>query len=763
MMRPRRAAVATALLAAPVLQTTAAPNWHGCMDSVSKSLPYCDTSLSREARLDDLMSRFNLTEKVRQITPQKTIGNECDAYTGGKPEIGLPPWHWLVETNTNIASGCPVEGHCATTFIGPMGLGASFNRSSWRLKGSVFGTEMRAFTNIGGSRYKPDGKNPICLTGFGPNINIARDPRFGRASELPGEDPFLSGTYAVEMVSGMQEKDSKGFPKMAAFLKHYTAYSRETDRGHDSYAISDFDFGDTYLAQYELAFTEVGAGRPYGVMCSYNAENGVPSCANNWLLNEKLRGWSPDALVTTDCGAVRNLKGTPVFAPDDIHAAAFALMNGTDIEMGGNEFGLLDQAVQQGLATEARITQAVRRSFKVHFDLGRFDPPESSDYANYGLEHVNSSLHQQISYEAALQGLVLLQNDGGALPLKQGVKVALLGPQGEAQDQLLSDYAADEQCFGGDYHCIITIKDALVSTNVGGQVVVAKGVEVADNSTAGIAEALEAAKASDVVVLAMGNGRAIEHEGQDRTDTKLPGIQEDFILQVLALNKPTVLVLTNGGAVAIDRLMERAQGQTAPYAIIEAFNPAVIGAKALAASLFGLENRWGKLPVTMYPHSYVQEQDMANYDMTVAPGRTYKYYNGTALYPFGYGLSLTSFALTCSQSEDAPMSVTCTVSNTGDLQGDEVVQVYHSAAHIGRVDHPVPSRALVDFSRVTVASHDQEELSFTITEEQLKIVNKQGVRTLYPGKHHIIFTRGVVDDEQVFVVDVKTGTAEIVV
>lgn len=388
MTRSKRAVLSLALFAAPVLQANAAPHWHGCLDPAATGLPYCDVSLSIEARLDDLLSRLNITEKIAQITPDRSIGNMCDSYTIGKPEIGLPPWHWLVETNTNVASGCPEEGHCSTTFIGPMGLGASFNRTSWRLKGSVFGTEMRAFNNIGASRFSPDRKDFICLTGFGPNINIARDPRFGRNSELPGEDPFLSGTYAAEMVTGMQEKDSHGYPKMAAFLKHFTAYSSEKSRGHDDYAISDYDFADTYLPQYERAFT---TANPYGVMCSYNAENGHPSCANNWLLNEKLRKWKPDAMVTTDCGAVSNLKGTPAFAPDDVHAAAMALMNGTDLEMGENIFKNLDAAIKQGLATEARVDEAVRRSFKVHFDLGRFDPPEASDYANYGLEVVNST------------------------------------------------------------------------------------------------------------------------------------------------------------------------------------------------------------------------------------------------------------------------------------------------------------------------------------------------------------------------------------
>jgi len=322
------------------------PNWHGCVDPKALSLPYCNTKLSIQERLDDLMSRLDRNDKIRQITPDQKLGGTCTTFTSGKEEIGLPPWLWLVESNTGVDAACPAEGHCVTNFVGPMGMAASFNESSWLLKGQVLGTEQRALSNYGASRFHQDHKNPVCLTGFGPNINIARDPRFGRTSELAGEDPLLSGTYAMNMVKGMQEKDAAGHKKIAAYLKHYTAYSTEANRGHDTYNISTFDFFDTYLAQYKLAFT----AQPAGVMCSYNAENGRPSCANDFILNKQLRSWKPDAHVTTDCGAVNNLKGPPVNAPDDAHAAAMALMNGTDLEMGDTLFSNLSQAIDMGLA-----------------------------------------------------------------------------------------------------------------------------------------------------------------------------------------------------------------------------------------------------------------------------------------------------------------------------------------------------------------------------------------------------------------------------
>ena len=205
------------------------PNYQGCIDAKAKALPYCDTTKSHEDRANDLLSRLTLEEKIAMISPQPRLGNLCATHTAGCARLGLPDWMWLVETNTAVAAKCLGPGRCTTTFNGPMGMGASFNRSSWYLKGSVLGSEMRAIANANGRRGDL-GDGFVGLTGFGPNINVARDPRFGRLSELPGEDPFHSGTYAKEMVRGMQEPDAKGYPKMLAYVKHFTAYSLEYNR-----------------------------------------------------------------------------------------------------------------------------------------------------------------------------------------------------------------------------------------------------------------------------------------------------------------------------------------------------------------------------------------------------------------------------------------------------------------------------------------------------------------------------------------------------
>jgi hypothetical protein len=266
------------------------------------------------------------------------------------------------------------------------------------------------------------------------------------------------------------------------------------------------------------------------------------------------------------------------------------------------------------------------------------------------------------------------------------------------------------------------------------------------------------------VAACVGRCGAQEHEGIDRPNNSLAGLQSQFAEAVLALNKPTLLVMANGGTLAIEQLVGRCgvSQRDAPVpqrivpcarlghvslrcgAIVEAFNPAQ-STPALAALLFGLENRWGKLPVTMYTAAYMDEQPMTNYDMVTPPGRTYRYYLGTPIYSFGYGLSLTTFALVCARESPSSLRFSCEVRNTGARAGDEVVQVYHAAgAAIRRsVDHPVPFRSLVSFERVTVPANASVTVSFELTTDALLVTTAEGERMLYPGERQLVFTNGV--------------------
>jgi len=372
-----------------------------------------------------------------------------------------------------------------------------------------------------------------------------------------------------------------------------------------------------------------------------------------------------------------------------------------------------------------------------HFRAGRFDPAETVSWTQIGIEVINSTQHQAIQFQAALQSLVLLKNSNNVLPIKPGTSVAVLGPMGVTSFGMLSDYAGDQICWTS-YDCIPTIAEAIASAH-SGMTSVAPGVDINSNNSSGIAPALQLGSQAQVIILVLGIDRSIEHEGLDRTDTALPGLQDSFAQKVLALGKPTVLVLCNGGALAIDNLI------SGPSAIIEAYNPSVAGPRALAETIFGLHNRWGKLVTTMYPHDFINQNPMTNYNMALPPGRTYRYYTGQPLFPFGYGLSYTTFDLACKNSSGVtPFSYTCTVTNTGSRDGDEVVMVYHAAGDDIRkkVNHPVPIKALVEFERVFVPKGDQVSVEFSLFDRALSLVNENGVRVLYTGQHSVIFSRG---------------------
>ncbi|EGD78599.1 hypothetical protein PTSG_01576 [Salpingoeca rosetta] len=486
-------------------------------------------------------------------------------------------------------------------------------------------------------------------------------------------------------------------------------------------------------------------------MCSYASINGVPSCANNLLLNNIVRGqWKRDMVtIGTDCGAIANMVNANKYARDPVDAVAKTLNGGADMELGETYFttnGYLEQAVQQNRTTINTVNNAVRRVLYIRFITGQFDPIDATPYTSIGLDGINSARHQQINFEAAIQGLVLLKNDDRALPLSTATKVAVVGPHSITRGSLLSDYAGDQQCFSGSDDCIPTIGEWITKVNTNGHTRVQQGVDINSQNTSGIQAALDAVSTSDVVVLCLGIDRSVEHEGIDRTSTDLPGLQTSFAQQVLktAGNKRVILVLINGGALSIDGLTK------GPAAIVEAFYPALRGAEALARTLFGEHNRFGKLPYTIYSSSFQQECELT--DMQMSPhanckGRTYRYYMGQPLYPFGFGLSYTSFDASCSANttRSVPVQVKCTVTNKDQHQaGDEVIMVYHnvSAAIRAAAPHPIPNRALVGFERVSLAPSQTQTIEFTLSTDAFEVTTTSGGQKLYSGSHSLIFTNG---------------------
>ena len=725
---------------------------------------------------------------MRLVGPDPASGNVCDDHTGPVERLGMGDYMWLVETNSNSGATCPAPGRCSTQFYGPLGSAAAFNTSAVLEKGRVISREVRALRNVGAVRTVGP-RERIGVTGYGPNINILRDPRFGRASELPGEDPFLSGTYAAAMVRGMQEEDDKGRPRMLAFLKHFAAYSTETDRMHAQFRVSAFDLFDTYLRQFEIASRH---GRPAGAMCSYAGVNGRMSCSNGFLLNDvfRTRWGQPDAVITSDCGAVQNLLELPVGAArDNATAAAWAMANGTDLEMGSavfrNPLGLA-QAVAGEQLDEKLLDRAVRRLYRLLFRGGLFDPPGHGKHDALGLEDINTTEARAAAYDIALQAPVLLRNDrlqllrGGerreelvreelaapeaaaapgrqrldqrddqrnaaaaVLPLDWAQSVAVLGPLADSWLSTYDDYAINAQpCFnGGSWPnfkraCIRTVLDGVRRHRP--HCAFNEGLRVAgpgDACSEVDPTALQLGAQAQAVVLVVGSDMNSEQEGVDRQNTDLQPCQEAFARQVLALRKPTVVLLLNGGQLSVDFLA----AHDAHLAVVEAFSPNAQAADALADLLFGLHNRWGKLPVTLYPSSFQREQNVTDFDMSKPPGRTYRYYTGLTLWPFGHGLRYTSFAL--ERCDCAPTKVSCSLRNTGHREGDEVVQFYHAPAEplrdALRAKHPVPIRTLVAYRRVALAKGQAATVDIDIDEALFHLTDEQGQRKLYHGQHHI--------------------------
>lgn len=741
-MSLRNEFLAATLLIAAISAVVAVPSGHACLPP-NDAWPFCNTSMSVAERVAWLVKNLTLPEKLGLIGADPKF-DVCAFKELGVPRFGIPPYMWLDETNTGVASACAVDRHCATTFASPTGLAASFNSSVWQRKGEIMSTEQRAMNNLNWERFHPGSGYFIGVNGYGPNLNIVRDPRFGRNHEIPSEDPVLAGQYAVHLVRAMQEGEDPHYIKMIAFLKHFAAYSVETGRSWFGAYISRFDLFDTYLPQFEAGFRE---GRASGAMCSYAAINGVPSCANDWLLNELMRErWgAQDAVITTDCGAVYNIAFMHHYASNLSDAAAKALNGGTDLNTEDVFSGPnMTLAIATGLTTVEKVNQALTRSMKLRFRAGMFDPLEHQPYTKLGLESIGSAAHRHDNYLAALQSLVLLRNDNNSvLPLKIGTRIALVGPHANSREMLLEQYYGDEVCHVANgsprsFGCIRSIAEELADVAGAENVQVEEGVGVTSVNPLGIDAALKAVSSSDIAVMVLGNNRDVEKEGHDRITTDLPGIQSYFAQRVLALKVPTVIIFINGGMISFDELV--VASNSTRTAIIEAFYPGVEGARALVCSLFACENRWGKLPVTIYPTAFQWQNPLQSFDMSVKPGRTYRYFQGKPLYPFGWGLSLTTFSTVCASLPD--YMIGCNVTNTGSRTGDEVVLAFHRVGDDVRrqasANHPVPLKRLLSWQRVTVAPGSTERVVFHVApSKDFLLTNALGGKALYHGAHHV--------------------------
>jgi beta-glucosidase len=668
-----------------------------------------DPSRSVDERVADLLARMTLDEKVAQLmTDAPAI-----------PRLGVPAYDWWNEALHGVA-----RAGIATVFPQAIGLGATFDEALMLKVATATSDEARAKHHEAlrrGQHGRYQG-----LTFFSPNVNIFRDPRWGRGQETYGEDPLLTARLAVAFVRGMQGDDPR-YLKTAATAKHLAVHSGPEALRHSFDArVSAHDLFDTYLPQFEAAVRE---GHVASVMAAYNRVNGDPCVASPTLLGGILRGrWGFSGYVVGDCGAVADVLNHHHVAPTLEQAAVRALEAGTDLDCGGTYTRLAGAATNGRASVTAGVRQAIDqalgRLFAVRFRLGMFDPPERVPWAHTPMSVVDAPEHRALARRAAVESLVLLENRGGVLPLGSGVRrLAVVGPAADDREVLLGNYH-------GEPSRAVTLLEGLRARARarGVEVTYARGASYAcgGGSSAQLAEALRAARGADAVVAALGLSPRWENEAEftaenpsgDRRDLGLPGGQEHLLRALVATGKPVVLVLAGGGAFAIPWAAEHVQ------AIVQAWYPGEEGGSALADVLFGEASPSGRLPVTVYRSA----DDLPPFTDYAMRGRTYRYLSRPPLYPFGHGLSYTSFRYT--NLAVAPDTVTVDVENTGARAGDEVVQVYL----LPRAPPAyAPRRWLAAFARIALAPSERRAVRLALPPSALAIVDEAGRRIVGPG------------------------------
>lgn len=499
-----------------------------------------------------------------------------------------------------VQSSCvEVDGKtlCPTTFPNPIGYGASFNKTLFSELGRIIADEARALWVLGATEESSwSGRPHVGLDCWSPNINIARDPRWGRIEETPGEDPLLNGLFGKLYTEGMQQGEDSRYVKVITTIKHYDAYSLEGHSGspitrHNFNAVvSNFSLADTYLPAMQAALED---GKALGVMCSYNALNGIPTCANPFLANTLRSKWGFAGYMTSDTGAIDDIYEQHKYVSTGEEAVAKALVDGTcDMNSGAVYHSHLLPAVQQKLLSMDDVNRALTNTLALRFRLGLFDPIENQPYWHVPAERINTDANKANSRLAADESMVLLQNPMGTLPLAKGKRVAVIGPHANASDALVGNYMG-QACPDDTFSCVQTPYSAIAAANTGGSVTSAPGCDV-KGSKDEIAAAVEVAKGADVIVLMLGIDGSIEGESHDRTDIDLPAMQHQLAANISALGKPTVIVLLSGGPLSV------AEEKAAGLAMVQAFYPGIYGAASIAATVFGdNDHLGGKLPYTI--------------------------------------------------------------------------------------------------------------------------------------------------------------------
>jgi beta-glucosidase len=683
-----------------------------------------DPSQPMDARIHDLIGRMSLAEKVRQMR------NDAPAI----PRLGVPAYDYWNECLHGVA-----DAGIATVFPQAIGMAATWDAPLIHQEAHVIATEARAKNNEYMRAHNGNSGARHGLTFWSPNINIFRDPRWGRGQETYGEDPFLTGQLAISFIQGLQGNDPK-YLEAVACAKHFAVHSGpEPERHKFDVSPPERDLYETYLPQFEAAVREGHVG---GVMGAYNDLNGVPACANPFLLTDLLRKqWGFDGYVTSDCGAIYDIWANHKFVNTPEEAAAAAVKAGDDLCC-GKDYNALVRAVKEGLISEAEIDNALYWLLKTRFRLGLFDPPSDVPYSKIPMSENDSPAHQALALQVARESMVLLKNDG-LLPLnRMNIKrIAVIGENASSVLTLLGNY-------NGTPSAPVTILNGIKSVagkNI--QVDYAVGCPLATTNNSfspdrQFTNAINAARAADVVIYVGGLSSKLEREeihlnidgfsGGDRTRIELPEAQEYLLKALRATGKPVVFVNCSGSAIAMPWETKNLS------AILQAWYPGEEGGRAVAETLFGDANPAGRLPVTFY-HATADLPDFENYSMS---NRTYRYFNGKPLFAFGHGMSYTTFKYSGAKlasreiSTNENLRLNFDLKNTGSRDGDEVAQVYFRNLDLSA---PQPNLALCAFQRIHLDKGQGKRVTFEIPAERFHYWDtalKQYV--IAPGKYQLL-------------------------
>jgi beta-glucosidase len=673
--------------------------------------PDPDQPLAR--RVEDLLSRLTLPEKVNQLLHENLPVER----------LGVPAYNWWNEACHGIG-----RNGRATVFPQVIGLGATWNRELIHRIASVISDEARAKHHAAvraGRRGQYQG-----LTFWTPNINIFRDPRWGRGQETFGEDPCLTGTLGTAMVRGLQG-DHPRYMKAAACAKHYAVHSGPEHERHTFDARPSLkDLHETYLPAFEQL---VRAGVET-VMGAYNRTLGEPCCGSTLLLRDILRGrWGFQGHVVSDCFALDDFHQHHKVTKNGAESAALALKNGCDLNCGCT-FNDLVVAVREGLVTEADVDVALRRLLTTKFKLGLLDPQERVPWSDTSPEIIDSDAHRALAHTAAVESIVLLKNNG-ILPLRTDHEsIHVTGPTAASTTALLGNY------YGFSPRLVTIAEGIMARAPEGCRVVYRTGCPLSGPMAPGVNYTYNTAAENEITIAVLGLDPALEGEegdtvssptGGDRDAIELPAVQRDFFLELRKHAKKLVVVLTGGSAIAVPEVHELAD------AVVQAWYPGCEGGHAVADVLFGLQAPSGKMPVTV-PRTTADLPPFGDYAMR---GRTYRFATVEPLYPFGFGLSYSAVAygpLTTSAptlAADGSVTLRTAVTNLGKVAMAEVVQCYIQPP----ADWPdAPQATLVDFQKVKLAPGEMRSVEFTLPAAAFAQVDAHGQRVHARGRYGLV-------------------------